>query len=216
LGWEIPLTVLLGVTIDVSPLLRFSWYQPVFYANDNATFPSDTKESFGYFVGLSTHCGHAMTFKVLTSDTNKIIQRSQVRPADDPARPNLRLTDIFDGEAPTKVSVRSKFDSENPSDYGPIDPSTGEVEDNATPSMVPVDIAQLVDTSELIGRTFLIPGRDEGTTHRARIVEMITDEQYDETKKPDDILFKLSVNNEEYELTMAYGEVLNHINRDSE
>jgi len=83
--------------------------------------------------------------------------------------------------------------------------------------MVPVDIAQLVDTAELIGRTFIIPGHDEGTTtHRARIVEMITDEQYEETKKPDDILFKLSVNNEEYETTMAYGEVLNYINRDSE
>jgi hypothetical protein len=108
--------------------MRFHWYQPVFYAVDDASFPSSSKEAMGYFVGISTNMGHAMTFKILTDDTNRIIVRSQVRPADNPTRPNLRLTDLFDGEAVSQVYVRSKFDSSNPDDYKDFDPVTGEVE----------------------------------------------------------------------------------------
>jgi hypothetical protein len=52
--------------------------------------------------------------------------------------------------------------------------------------MVAVDIAELVDTTELIGRTFLMDGQDESSTiHRARIVEMITDKEYERTKDPE-------------------------------
>ncbi|MFM8621767.1 MAG: reverse transcriptase domain-containing protein, partial [Holophagaceae bacterium] len=216
LDWEVPLTVLLGVTVDVSPLLRFYWYQPVLFATDHASFPSTSKEDFGYFVGISTHCGHAMTFKILTNDTNKIIHRSQVRPANDPSRPNLRLTELLDGEVPSKVFVRSKFESIDPSAQAVINPDSGEIEQLDKPTMVPIEVSQLVDTSELIGRTFLMPGREEGTTHRARIVEMITDERYEASKDPEDVTFKLSVNNDEYQTTMAYGEVLNYINKDGE
>jgi hypothetical protein len=35
LNWTIPLQVLLSVTIDVIPLLRFHWYQPVLYHVDD-------------------------------------------------------------------------------------------------------------------------------------------------------------------------------------
>jgi hypothetical protein len=53
-------------------------------------------------------------------------------------------------------------------------------------------------------------GQDEGTIHRARITEMITDDEYERTKDPEVIKFRLSVNNDEYKLIMPYGEVLNH------
>jgi hypothetical protein len=45
-------------------------------------------------------------------------------------------------------------------------------------------------------------GQDEGTTHRARITEMITDDEYERTKDPEMIKFRLSVNSDEYELIM--------------
>jgi hypothetical protein len=45
---------------------------------------------------------------------------------------------------------------------------------------------------------------------------MITDDEYERTKDPEMIKFRLSVNNNEYKLIMPYGEVLNHINKDSE
>ena len=136
LGWQIPLTVLLGTTVDVSPLLRFHWYQPVFYTVDDPSFPSESPEAFGYFVGISTHCGHAMTFKVLNPETNKVLLRSQVRPADDPLRPNLRLTDLFDGEPPSRIYVRSRHDPENVEDYPSLDPDSGEVKQTSNPSIV--------------------------------------------------------------------------------
>jgi hypothetical protein len=85
LNWEAPLSVLLGITVDISLLLRFHWwYQPVFYAVDDVSFPSLSHEAMGYFVGISTNMGHTMTFKVLTEDTHKDIVRSQVRPAKRP------------------------------------------------------------------------------------------------------------------------------------
>jgi hypothetical protein len=77
-----------------------------------------------------------MMFKILADDTNRIIVRSQVHPADNPTRPNLRLMDLFDGEAVSQVYVRSKFDSSNPDDYTDFDPVTGEVEQVHNPTMV--------------------------------------------------------------------------------
>ena len=43
-------------------------------------FPSESKEGVGHIVGISEHCGHALTWKILTLDTQKVLFRSQVRP----------------------------------------------------------------------------------------------------------------------------------------
>jgi hypothetical protein len=93
---DVPLTKLDGVTVDISPLLRFYFYQPVLFKEAEYTFPSDSTEALGYIVGISEHVGHALTWKVLVSTTNRIIFRSLVRPAtaDDP---NVRST-MLDGE----------------------------------------------------------------------------------------------------------------------
>ena len=47
---------------------------------DDSDFHSDSIELQGHFVGISEIVGHAMTFKMLTGDTNKILHRSNVRP----------------------------------------------------------------------------------------------------------------------------------------
>ena len=49
-----------------------------------------TKERRGHFVGIAEHIGHCMTFLIYTEDTNKVIARSAVRSALDPALLNLR------------------------------------------------------------------------------------------------------------------------------
>ena len=41
-------------------------------------------------MGISENVGHDVTFKILNSSTNKIINVSNVRPANDNASPNLR------------------------------------------------------------------------------------------------------------------------------
>jgi hypothetical protein len=217
LNWQIPLTVLLGTTVDVSPLLRFHWFQPVFYTVDDPSFPSESPEALGYFVGISTHCGHAMTFKVLTADTNKVILRSQVRPADDPLRPNLRLTDLFDGEPPSRIYVEVQT---RPREVWKSFPALTQILVKSNKPVIHqwylVDTSELVDTPELVGKTFLMPGQQEGTIHRARIVEMIEDHRYSHENSRQHQRFKVSINDNEYDDVMTYGEIIDHINKDSE
>ena len=43
------------------------------------------------FVGISDNAGHDMTFSILNKATNKVVNRSNVRPADEPTSPNLRI-----------------------------------------------------------------------------------------------------------------------------
>jgi hypothetical protein len=74
----IPMQCIKGSTPDISPLLRFSWYQPVYYKVDDSSFPSGTREERGHFVGIADNVAPAMAFKILTDDTNKVINRSNV------------------------------------------------------------------------------------------------------------------------------------------
>jgi hypothetical protein len=62
-----------GSPNDISPLLCFHFWEPVYYKFDNSDFPSDSHEKRGHFVGISESVGHAMTFKILTDDTLKVI-----------------------------------------------------------------------------------------------------------------------------------------------
>ena len=77
---NVPLTALLGITVDISVLLRFFFWQKVYYKAVDPGFPSESREKAGHIVGISEHVGHALTWKILTSDTKKVIYRSKVRP----------------------------------------------------------------------------------------------------------------------------------------
>ena len=44
LYWFVPLEQLKRITPDISPLLQFQWYEPVYYKQNNINFPSDTRE----------------------------------------------------------------------------------------------------------------------------------------------------------------------------
>jgi hypothetical protein len=72
----VPLTKLLGSTVDISPLLRFHFWEHVYYHKSETSFPSDSKEGLRNIVGISEHCRHAITYKVLTEDTRHVIYRS--------------------------------------------------------------------------------------------------------------------------------------------
>ena len=75
-----PIEWLLGYTPDITVLLQFRFWEPVYYAKYDAKFPADTTEALGRFVGIGENVGNAMTFKILTGD-NKVIHRSVVRSA---------------------------------------------------------------------------------------------------------------------------------------
>ena len=88
LGYAVPLQVLDGVTPDISPILQFDFYEPVYYRAHESGFPSESVEKVGRFVGISEHIGHALTYKILTEDTKRVIHRSVVRSAMNPTMTN--------------------------------------------------------------------------------------------------------------------------------
>ena len=101
----IPIQCFIGSKPDISPFLRFNWYQPVYYNADDSDFPSGTCEERGQFVGIAKNVGHAMPFRILTDDTKIVINRSNVRIAGIPLEYNLRL-DPLCGES--KQFIKSK------------------------------------------------------------------------------------------------------------
>ena len=55
LDGKIPLLALTGITPDISIILLFTFYQPVFYATYDQNFPSESEERAGYWVGFGEH-----------------------------------------------------------------------------------------------------------------------------------------------------------------
>ena len=69
--------VLTGQTIDISVLLLFLFWDPVYVArNDrddrNCTGSDKANEVLCRFVGFAESCGHELTFKVLNLETREI------------------------------------------------------------------------------------------------------------------------------------------------
>jgi hypothetical protein len=86
---DIPIHMSTGSTNDISPLLCFHFWEPVYYKLDNSDFPSDSREKRGHFIGISKSVGHAMTFKILMDNTLKVIHQSNVTSALHPHAKNL-------------------------------------------------------------------------------------------------------------------------------
>ena len=73
LHWSVPLERLSGIIPDISPLIQFQWYDPVYYKQTNTDFPSDTRDKKGCFIGIDDNIGHGTTYKIITDHTHKII-----------------------------------------------------------------------------------------------------------------------------------------------
>ena len=65
LNGSIPLLVIYSITPDISIMLLYTFYQPVFYATHDQHFPSESEEIAAFLVGFGEHCRHAMTHKLL-------------------------------------------------------------------------------------------------------------------------------------------------------
>ena len=70
--------------------MMYTFYQSVYYASHNQSFPSTSEEKHAFWVGFGEHVDDAITHKLLDSSSNKIIYRSAVCPADD-IHPNKYL-----------------------------------------------------------------------------------------------------------------------------
>ena len=207
LQWRTPIESLTGTTPDISPLLRFSFWEPVYYKLDDNSFPSESPEKLGRWVGVAEHVGHMMTYKILTDDTYKIIYRSDVRSALDPSTRNKRIDFLSGEDVPQVVKSLTPSKSDQDDNSLPYGESTGESPSEGT--SVPT-----FDPSDLIGRTFLLPEQKDGQRHRASIVELLTDQENKLAKDPSRIKFLCSVNNDQYEEILTYNDVVSYCEKD--
>jgi hypothetical protein len=192
LGFQTPMTRLTGSTSDSSIMHRFSWYEPILFNAEETSFPSETREISGRFVGFAETVGHGMTYKVLSDDTKKIFHRAEVRSALDPDAPNLRA-DLCDGEIDTPLIIKDGRDG-----------------------TVPQTQLEIIDPVELIGRTFLTEPQEDGQRFRARIVRAIEDIDRELEEDPERVKFVCSMNNGAFEDIVAYSEFLQHLERDED
>jgi hypothetical protein len=77
LGWKTPLQVLTGQIPDISKFLHFLFYELAYYHLYSDTFLSSSNEEQGWWVGISTHVGDSLTYKI-PAKQNKVIFRSAV------------------------------------------------------------------------------------------------------------------------------------------
>ena len=228
-----PLQYLLGSTNDISQLLYFEFYEPVYYHMDDTPFPSGSREHRGRWVGVSETVGNFMTFKILTDDSLTVIHRSNIRSARDPNQRNLRMDPL--NEAPPQV-IRSWRVSPPASDHGensvPFDdvPHCDPVPDDDPPSDTPTaptpasqqksihdrDEMTIIDLDDLVGRSFLLDSQEDGQRFRARIVQCIKDHESDVRTSKEHNKFRISVNDDEYEDVITYNELMDFIQKNEE
>ena len=85
LSWKTPLELLTGLTTDISIILMLSFWEPIYFPTGDALsfahkpgFPSNTAERMRRFVGFGESVCDALTFKILTNDTQKILYWSSI------------------------------------------------------------------------------------------------------------------------------------------
>ena len=210
-----PVQALAGTTPDISFMLHFSFYEPLYYRIDSSEphfhFPSSSIGKKGHWFGFADNPGDRLTWRILTEDTQKIIICSGVRSA-------LRTTTnqhlaLPSGEGTTlPISIPYPQQSKNSLPLDPFDESTpnfeqfvnsqsGEDEDN------PIHMAN-IDIPNLLGRSFLLPPEDNGEHHMAIIIDI------DDHGQPlEDIKFRLKINKDQAEEIMSYNQLMDYIQK---
>ena len=216
LDGKITLLALTGITPDISIILLFTFYQPVFYATYDQHFPSESEERASYWVGFGEHCGDAMTHKILDHDTQKIIYRSAVRPKK-VSTPNHRL-------APHGGEVSASSDpSEDKISSGPL---LGAPEGSSPEQKAPTVFIRsrdkenpsgskpmpTFDPGEPIGRTLLVPPEENGERHRAKVTRQVVEIiGQDNGQRIENINLILDTGNGKVEELISYNQLLEHL-----
>ena len=210
-----PVQALEGTTPDISFLLHFSFYEPIYDRIDSSepdlNFPSSSNEKKGYWVGFADNQGDSLTWRILTEDTQKIIIRSGVRSALRTTT-NQRLASSSGEGTTLPFPIPYPQQSSNSLPLDPIDASTsnfehfvksqsGEGEDHPIP-MTNIDIPNL------LARSFLLSPEDNGEHYMAKIIDIDDHGQHLE-----DIKFKLKISKDQAEEIMSYNQLMDYIQK---
>ena len=204
-----------GTTPDVSFMLHFSFYEPVYYRIDSSepdlNFPSSSNEKKGYWVGFADNQGDSLTWRILTEDTQKIIIHSGARSA-------LRTTTNQRLASPSGEGTTLLFPFliiNNLQILWHVTPLMHQhpiLSNLSKVSLVKMKITQSTwppfDIINLLGRSFLLPPEDNGERHMAKIIDI------DDHGQPlEDIKFKLKINKDQAEEIMSYNQLMDYIQK---
>ena len=211
LEWRTPMEKLTGVTPDISIILRFSFWEPVYFAIEEPSFPSTSTESKGRFVGASEHVGHSMTYKILDDKTGLIFHRSQVRSAWDTENINKKAD-----EAPPKKPKKTL--DEDPKDIDPIEDYIEYVKSSREEELKsdPRTTLPTIDIESIIGQTYLTAPKDDGTRYRAEVIEAIEENSRKIAANPETRRFRCSVDKGRWEEILTYNEIMNFLEKELE
>jgi len=140
---------------------------------------------------MAESVGDAMTFKVLTDDTNKIIFCSSICSALKEGERNIRL-DSFGGEETNK----------------PINEVVKFVQRPNSSTVTPI-----IHTDDLVGRTFLLDPADDGCRHRAKIIRKIV--EHDENLSESMHKFLVSIDAQDSDEIMTYSDIMDYLDRNA-
>ena len=194
---QILLTKLYGATLDISILMMYTFYQPVYYASHNQSFPSTSEEKHAFRVGFGEHVGDATTPKLLDSSSNMIIYRSAVHPVDH-LHPNKHLLpDLGESDGSNKPPPITFVISCQDLDKSVSNPMAEYNPDN------------------LLGRTFLFPPNQKGERHRAsikqKIIEISDQLDTEQHEMVNEINFLLDVGLGRSQAIMSYNKVSDYL-----
>ena len=220
LGWRTPIEWLLGYTPDISVLLQFVFYEPVYFAKCDAKFPSDSTECIGRFVGISENVGHGMTYKILT-ENGHVIHRAVVRSALKlGAHQNLRAQpdpeEMSDDEAgEDTLTFREHFDEDTSGDPK-VRKFRREIDREIVKSRSGKEESELptIDIGNLVGRTFITNPDDDGEQHRAKVLEAYPTGDTTADGKDAILRFKCQQGDRMFEEVMSYNKMLEWCDRD--
>ena len=134
---------------DISPLLHFSFWDPIYYKLDDSDFPLGSTEGRGRWVGIAENVGHTMTYKILADDTKKVIYRSNVCSALTKEDHN-KCVDLLGGEEVTPIIKSSSDEDEFPRKPMPI-----------------------FDPTDVVGCTFLMDPQENSERYHTKILEAL-------------------------------------------
>ena len=191
LNQRTPIEVATGQQPDISAILAFYWFQPVYYRSTKVSYPSNSQERSGRIVGFAEHRGDALTFLIMDDITKQVIPRSELR-AHDPIHPNLR-TAAFDN--PNLVGGE-------PPEFKPIVSSSDLTGLDIDPTMLRLP---RFSPDELMGQTF-IRSDEDGNHFAAKVVRKITDKDAE-----NQIKFIVEIGEGKYDEILSYNELSNYI-----
>ena len=227
LNWQNPIFKAFGITKDITPLCLFTWWELVYYYNPDIPFPK-SREKIGRFAGFVDDVGDAFCFKMVTADTEEVLYRSVLRSALDDGNQNLcpssypTSDNSDDDEAyPTPRSNGENADlsqllNASQTETQPLPfslmrdaaeiPLLLTLADDDKDPLIPSTRTHFMNPDELIGKTFLREREDDGTIHRAKIMQRI--ENADNIS--DQYLVKVGKDREE---VMNYNSIIDLLNK---